>query len=99
MILIAQLKLTSKLTDLYNRENHSANSSAVFKFNEEWQNYEVKKLMSHWTRKLEYKKINEYLVHWKEWFSIHDIWYRENLLKNFKKLVEEYDRKHLNKSA
>ena len=72
VILIAQLKLASKSTDLYNRENHSVNSSVISEFNEKWQNYEVKKLMSHWTRKLEHKKINKYLVHWKEWFSIHD---------------------------
>ena len=45
VILIAQLEPAPKSTDPYNREDHPANPPAVAEFNEEWQDYEVEKLV------------------------------------------------------
>ncbi|SLM41435.1 Ribonuclease H-like domain [Lasallia pustulata] len=95
VISVAQLEPAPKGSDPYEREDRPSDPPAVEEFNSEWHDYKVEKLVGRRDRKLgKGKKITEYLVRWKGYSSVHDQWYRKDMLESSKELIEEYDKEH-----
>jgi hypothetical protein len=59
---------------------------------EEWQSYEIEKIIKDRTRRFgrKAKPIKEYLIRWKGYGAEYDEWYGEDMLDNAKELVAEY---------
>jgi len=91
VVSIAHLKPAPPGADPYNREATEPGPVAVEGDNEEWESYEVERILSKRTIISGGKKCQEYRIKWKGYDDTHNQWYPAEALSDSKDLIVDFE--------